>query len=1178
MTRQKLHNKNFCIRLISLVVVETFLATSLFPHSALALEKFDLLRQRAAKEGIAGEIQEKLTKDGGQKKTPRRQLEHDAEQDPLPLIQRVKRHILSAIVRRSKYHDTLEALDIEGEDPYQDAINRLSQALEKLNMAENVATNIEPRIAQLKETLSLTDKGVDLWTKSFRRDALLKLDAALTVAREVDPSIGLVEPIPSEGQLVLDEERQELVYREPIDINGEMEYMVWLLQQFDPEWWKQVTTHQLPLTRRLKSFLDEVKTRSTEKALSEEKKIARLRSLIELYQFDEADLALMEQVFATVKVKGKFQPHKQHPKARDGASRRTQKELRDWQREAERALRLWHKSRQPALFDRHFNDRELWEKLDAAFAQRRRTDPQRARMSLIKRIGAGVQHTAFYVRDLNTGKKHIMLVHNPDPVKVLQTMTPEEIRQWEEHHVRIHWKLPGMNHHRPHPSLTSLYSIDEIDQIPYVLMDYFEGEMMEETTAKKALEASKGPVAWTLMTVPLQLSSALVYLNAHEIYPDLRGRNLIVGDGQRLRFIDIGDGLPSKERATEQMKAAALDLIGYLLDPSYVKWWDVWKAKMESGQLEGALTELYGEEHAALVNRLAPILRRMLAEPDQNPYPSAQALFLDLAHVASESLGLSTETSTSLQGIMKNLFAEDRLRRAGGTWSVLMLKGGELGGLDPLIKREIIEKLSQDFEVFEGSIVHITMAQALQRWDAPILKFLDQLRGHIKDELLDEGKELVRKQDAKGFEKWLDRIHHMRIPHEAYHKVDLLLDYVLRDSQQLFLRRKVSREEALAHYGLGHDQMREFLKGQDPFTVDEQDLVKELVGKTLNPHPNTLRGSILVPELQPEGQLAWVVREMTRGGLSDTEVIQTVNGIHTPNSQELANEFLAMTPVDLSLFIWKGLHWLAQEQSSKDGSSRVSSLALLLETFRQTEDPSDGLLAQIEAKEEERGLRDPSDKFRIMVRGEFVEIYPYRVPVAPEKNSLSLHEGLEALAQVVSEKQKALDRPLRLHLTGRPSVGKTELARFLATQGLGKIRPDEIKVFHLDEFPHLIEAHLVASGQKILSPQTKLILLDSIVDPPIDPDLTVFLETDEKIRWEQMSRQEAEVFWAFAASARRDAIRYRHFGVDQYRKEADLIIKIEDPRTVEASRDGGAHTAKPSPIRIHEPVLLKGSI
>lgn len=275
---------------------------------------------------------------------------------------------------------------------------------------------------------------------------------------------------------------------------------------------------------------------------------------------------------------------------------------------------------------------------------------------------------------------------------------------------------------------------------------------------------------------------------------------------------------------------------------------------------------------------------------------------------------------------------------------------------------------------------------------------------------------------------------------------------------------------------------------------------------------------------------------------------------------------------------------LRPESSAQDGSNRKdlekelgapSRLDLLLEAFRQTEDPSDELLGQIEGEEEALGLRNPADKFRVMARGEFIEIYPYRIPVAPEKNSLSLREGAEALAKVVSEKQKALDRPLRLHLTGRPGVGKTELARFLATQGLGEIRPDEIKVFYLDEFSDLVEAHLVASGQRKLSPQTKVVLLDSIVDPPIEPDLTLFIETDEKRRWEHMGGREAEVFWAFAGSARRDTIRYRHFGVDQRRGTADLVIKTEDPgeiRTPRSAYDGGTRATS---MRIHKPLALE---
>src|SRR5258708_38361679 len=84
---------------------------------------------------------------------------------------------------------------------------------------------------------------------------------------------------------------------------------------------------------------------------------------------------------------------------------------------------------------------------------------------------------------------------------------------------------------------------------------------------------------------------------------------------------------------------------------------------------------------------------------------------------------------------------------------------------------------------------------------------------------------------------------------------------------------------------------------------------------TIDSGPESIRGDILVPALQPGQILDGIIEEMRNlSGLPEDQIRITLNGIHTPKLDELPLEYQSMAQADLALFSWKALEWLLAEQ------------------------------------------------------------------------------------------------------------------------------------------------------------------------------------------------------------------------------------------------------------------------
>jgi diguanylate cyclase (GGDEF)-like protein len=554
-------------------------------------------------------------------------------------------------------------------------------------------------------------------------------------------------------------------------------------------------------------------------------------------------------------------------------------------------------------------------------------------------IRSGGTNEVFKVYD-NKGGVFALRIHNPTDETLKYFDTEDNLRNRATNGVKANWKVTGMWRHpektpldrpRPHPVLTSTYEAGQVNGVPYILMDFMDGFPVEDIRVRDAIDSHQAPVSWTLLTVPLQLAAAFIYFNKFNLQlrdPNLM-RNVLIGKDQGVSFIDFDDVSVNPEEVTPQqmefeLSYAAMASVGYLLDNSYLKFWQHWDPTTD-GLLEKEITRENGlapQENISVVKGLAEVLRKMV----KHEYGSFETVFTDLARAGLESVaGAELPKQISLEETFETMLQMNRQIHAGGNWSTVMLKGGKLGGLNPEIRSIIVKKFSEDFEVFEGSINPIGPKEVLARWSLPLLKFISGLKGHVEDRLLQEGMGAIYEEDWDTFESWMNRVR-VALPHNStVHMLDLFLNYALRNAQQLLLQRKVDRKQVLEHYGFTLEEFRGLLDGKDPLAVDEQDFVKALIGKTFEPEKRTIRGGVLIPLLKPEGKLNYLVDLLRQGGLSDEQVIRTANGVHVPSSGELRLEWKAMQQHDLALFIWKALNWMYNDRQAIDSKRNDSA-------------------------------------------------------------------------------------------------------------------------------------------------------------------------------------------------------------------------------------------------------------
>ena len=224
----------------------------------------------------------------------------------------------------------------------------------------------------------------------------------------------------------------------------------------------------------------------------------------------------------------------------------------------------------------------------------------------------------------------------------------------------------------------------------------------------------------------------------------------------------------------------------------------------------------------------------------------------------------------------------------GETGAMLILKGGEFGGLAYSVRERILKRLEAHYEVIIGSRYAPSKEEALKRWGKTgIRKLLGNLQSIILKEEFDRGVNYVDTNNGEAFNKWLGDIK-KEYEDPRVRGLGFLWSYLQEDSQYLYLKKKedITRKKILDDYGISEREANKLL-GDDYDKVSEQFFVNKLLvgpAETDEAPYGTLR-NIIYQELTG-GELKKTVREGKAWQAPLRTIMASANGIHSAGTQD----------------------------------------------------------------------------------------------------------------------------------------------------------------------------------------------------------------------------------------------------------------------------------------------------
>ena len=224
---------------------------------------------------------------------------------------------------------------------------------------------------------------------------------------------------------------------------------------------------------------------------------------------------------------------------------------------------------------------------------------------VMRRLGRGGMGEVYLARDIHLGRKVAL--------KLLHThqLGSEQVvgRLLAEARITAHFN---------HPHIVSIYAVGQARGVPYMALEYMEGETLRERMQRERLGARES------MRLALAIAEALTEAHRREVlHRDLKPGNVYIGLDGRLRVLDFGlaKALPHTVAAdqTAPPLQALPSIQGLKGSPHYMA-----PEQWSDGECTGA-TDVWA---------LGVILFELLA--GQRPYPGA-ARMMDLALVVTSS-------------------------------------------------------------------------------------------------------------------------------------------------------------------------------------------------------------------------------------------------------------------------------------------------------------------------------------------------------------------------------------------------------------------------------------------------------------------------------------------------------------------------------------------------------------
>ncbi len=278
--------------------------------------------------------------------------------------------------------------------------------------------------------------------------------------------------------------------------------------------------------------------------------------------------------------------------------------------------------------------------------------------------------------------------------------------------------------------------------------------------------------------------------------------------------------------------------------------------------------------------------------------------------------------------------------------SFCLLKGGEFGGLEPEMRKQVTEYFAKiGFKVIPLYRRRMSAQAVVERWGATGVAFLvGELKkdSTITEEEREKGLELVKSKDGGGFIGWLTELEDNHAGSNQINSIRFTLEYLMGDIQQVMLVREKKREEVVkAMKDIKDFHMKDLLKGKDYRKVSEQDFVKAVVGATNS--KKSPKGTIraIVAKQMDVIPLKDNIVKMGKDsfGLEDNTIYTAANGVHIANFSELIREVSLMSASDMEK--------IEANFDKKKADSEIEDICEKISKKLNTKSSSAGVLKQV---------------------------------------------------------------------------------------------------------------------------------------------------------------------------------------------------------------------------------------
>ncbi|MCX5693775.1 MAG: (d)CMP kinase, partial [Candidatus Omnitrophica bacterium] len=241
------------------------------------------------------------------------------------------------------------------------------------------------------------------------------------------------------------------------------------------------------------------------------------------------------------------------------------------------------------------------------------------------------------------------------------------------------------------------------------------------------------------------------------------------------------------------------------------------------------------------------------------------------------------EVFTQAQDNIKN-----ELQQAGeDAAGIILLKGGKRGGLDTEIARELMKKISADFEVLADLQKGLTPVEVIKIWNVDLRKMVEGLNeDKISQDNINEGLRYLDEDNGWGFKRWADILAARNRSKKAK-----LLSFTVK-----YLSGNI-RVIKVGTY-----------KGNEALTAEEyetklQKIVTAELRLTGKPLPNQELWSLWFGNLKfdPDtGKLGFVTAEAKRLGIPQEEIEKMATGVEVLSVKKVTGLLGSLTIEELS--------------------------------------------------------------------------------------------------------------------------------------------------------------------------------------------------------------------------------------------------------------------------------------